>query len=114
MPLRQIFQNLMNNAVKHHGGHIGQISVTGRDVGNTLEFTVADDGQGIDEMYHEKIFEMFQTLKRRDEVEASGMGLAIVKKIILRNGGNIRVLSESGTGSKFIFTWQKPTGTAND
>jgi len=68
---------------------------------------VKDDGPGIAPIYHQKIFKMLQTLKPRDRVEGSGMGLAIVRKHIELFGGTIEVASEEGEGCAFIFTWPK-------
>ena len=107
MPIEQVFHNLISNAVKHHDKEDGSIKISGRQVDDHFEFSIADDGPGISPDYHERIFEMFQTLRRRDEVEASGIGLAVVKKIIHRYGGTIRVESKPGQGSKFIFTWKQ-------
>ena len=70
-----------------------------------MEFIVADDGPGIEPEYHAKIFEIYQTLKPRDEVEGSGMGLAIVKKIVESRGGRIWLHSAAGEGAQFHFTW---------
>jgi signal transduction histidine kinase len=63
-----------------------------------------DDGPGIDSQFHQRIFIMFQTLKPRDEVEGSGMGLALVKKIVEQYGGTVKVES-NGRGCCFKFTW---------
>ncbi len=70
-----------------------------------VEFRVRDNGPGIDPEYHARIFEIFQTLRPRDEVEGSGMGLAIVKKTIESAGGRIWVESAKGEGATFCFTW---------
>lgn len=107
MPLEQVFHNLISNALKHHDQESGVIRVDVRDSGEFYEFSVSDDGPGIDALYHKRIFEMFQTLRRRDEVEGSGMGLALVKKIVQRVGGRIRIESTEGNGATFIFTWPK-------
>ncbi len=72
-----------------------------------MEFSVADDGPGIAPGFHERIFELFQTLKPRDQVEGSGMGLAIVKKTVESMGGSISVDSAAGAGAVFRFTWPK-------
>jgi signal transduction histidine kinase len=72
-----------------------------------LAFAVRDDGPGIAPQYHERIFQMFQTLKPRDQVEGSGMGLAMAKKHVEAYGGKISVQSEPGLGSVFRFTWPK-------
>jgi signal transduction histidine kinase len=68
-------------------------------------FAVADDGPGIDPRFHARIFDMFQTLKPRDQVEGSGMGLAMVRKYVELMGGTIVVESAEGQGSTFRFTW---------
>jgi signal transduction histidine kinase len=72
-----------------------------------VEFVVTDDGPGIDPQFHKRIFGVFQTLKPRDEVEGSGMGLALVKRIVEMRGGTIQVQSASGQGATFRFTWPK-------
>ena len=72
-----------------------------------IEFTVADDGPGIDQAFHARIFQMFQTLKPRDHVEGSGMGLALVKKTLEVYGGRIDVESADQQGSTFRFIWPK-------
>lgn len=105
MPLEQILHNLINNALKHHDKTSGVVTVDGRKQGAFFVFSVADDGPGIPIKYQEKIFEMFHTLKRRDEVEGSGMGLALVQKIIHRFGGRIDVQSEGERGTSFVFHW---------
>jgi len=102
--LLRVFGNLIANAVKHHERKDGCVEISWREVDNTHEFTVRDDGPGIDPRFHGRIFELFQTLKRRDEVEGSGMGLALVKKTVEALGGRIRVESEPGSGASFIFS----------
>jgi signal transduction histidine kinase len=77
-----------------------------------VEFVVRDDGPGILPQFHEKIFELFQTLKRRDEVESTGMGLTIVKKLVERQNCRITVHSEgNGTGTEFRFQWPTSSTT---
>jgi signal transduction histidine kinase len=68
---------------------------------------VKDNGPGIDELFYQRIFEMFQTLRPRDQVEGSGMGLTVVKKLVESRGGKIQVESSQGEGSTFRFTWRK-------
>lgn len=104
-PLRQVLHNLIDNAIKHHNGSEGLIEVVVCDRGYALEFRVADDGPGIPLEYQQRVFGMFETLKRRDEVESSGIGLALVKRIVENHGGRIWVESELGCGSTFHFTW---------
>ncbi len=104
MPLQQIFMNLINNAIKHHDRKTGRIDVI-VDPGEKMHtFEVRDDGPGIDPRFHARIFDMFQTLKPRDQVEGSGMGLAMVRKNVEVFGGTVTVESE-GRGSTFRFTW---------
>jgi PAS domain S-box-containing protein len=107
-PLEHVFQNLISNALKHHDRDRGTVVLSARDLGTLVEFTVRDDGPGIDPAFHERIFGMFQTLKPRDEVEGSGVGLAIVKKAVEKNGGSIKVESAPPRrGTAFVFTWRK-------
>ncbi len=106
MPLQQVMHNLVSNAIKHHDREEGTISLSMQEHNNFYTFGVCDDGPGIPKEYHEKVFEMFQTLKPRDEVEGSGMGLAMVKKIIERFGGTITIESHK-RGTSIKFTWPK-------
>jgi PAS domain S-box-containing protein len=107
-PLWQVFMNLIGNAIKHHDRPDGRIEVAGQDQGECYEFRVTDDGPGIPSAFHTKIFQMFQTLRPRDEVEGSGMGLAIAKKVVEGQGGTIHVESDaSRAGTTMRFTWRK-------
>jgi signal transduction histidine kinase len=106
--LQQVFTNLISNAIKyHHHPETGTVRIGCDDAGDFYLFSVADDGPGIDPEYHERIFVIFQTLVERDTFESTGVGLAIVKKIVERQGGTIGVKSAEGQGAKFIFTWPK-------
>ncbi len=105
--LGQVFANLIGNSIKHHGSEKGHIWVTVRDNGAYYEFTVADDGPGIAPEYHEKVFMMFQTLETKDYGSDTGIGLALVKKIVQEQGGLITLDSEEGEGAAFRFTWPK-------
>lgn len=107
MPLQQILMNLIGNAIKHHDKKVSHIDVTVENRGIVHVFAVGDDGPGIPAQFHEQIFKMFQTLKPRDLVEGSGMGLAIVRKHIERFGGTLSLESAEGHGSIFRFTWPK-------
>ena len=108
-PLEQVFRNLISNAVKHHDGERGTIEIEAKDLGTEYEFRIRDDGPGIPRQYQERIFGLFQTLRSRDEVEGSGMGLAIVKKIVESVDCRIGVESdpEVSRGTTFRFTWPK-------
>jgi signal transduction histidine kinase len=101
--IEQVFQNLINNAVKYMDKPDGEVHVDCKEDHDQWQFSVSDNGPGIDEKYHGKIFQIFQTLASRDEVESTGVGLSVVKKIIETNGGKIWVESKVGSGSKFIF-----------
>jgi len=107
MPLQQILMNLVSNAIKHHDKKTGCIAVTVADRGPDYAFAVKDDGPGISAQFHEQIFKMFQTLRPRDQVEGSGMGLAMVRKNIEVYGGTLELESAEGQGSVFRFTWPK-------
>lgn len=107
-PLEQVLRNLINNAIKHHDRRQGRIEVTARDQGDFYEFAVADDGPGIAPEFHERIFRMFQTLRSRDEVEGSGMGLAIIRKLVRQQGGETWMESNPpARGTVFRFQWRK-------
>jgi signal transduction histidine kinase len=106
--LQQVFTNLISNALKyHHHPDSGTVQIGCDDAGEFYSFSVADDGPGIDPEYHDRIFVIFQTLTERDTFESTGVGLAIVKKIVERQGGRITVKSAEGQGAKFSFTWPK-------
>lgn len=107
MKISQVFQNLISNAIKHMNKAEGLIEVGSRDAGELYEFFVKDNGPGIEERHFERIFQIFQTLKPRDEFESTGIGLTIVKKIIEQSGGRIWVESKVGKGSSFRFTLPK-------
>jgi len=109
-PLEHIFLNLIGNAIKHHDQERGRITVSCDDEdaqGPLVTFRVADDGPGIPAAYRRKVFRVFQTLRPRDEVESSGMGLAIVKKIIQSANGEIRLEDVEPRGVAFVFTWPR-------
>ncbi|MCP4213872.1 MAG: PAS domain S-box protein [bacterium] len=100
--LVQVFQNLIGNAVAHLGKPQGLITVSHQEANNAVEFCIKDNGIGIEERYFDRIFQVFQSLKTH--AENSGIGLAMVKKIVERNGGRIRVESVVGEGSSFFFS----------
>lgn len=102
--MMQLFQNLLINAVKHTDKPQGHIKVGCVEHDGLWEFSVADNGPGIEEKYFEKIFKMFQTLSLRDELESTGIGLTMAKKIVETYGGEIWIESEVGIGSTFFFT----------
>lgn len=102
--IRQVFSNLIGNAVKYMDKPAGEVHIGCTQEGAFWKFSVRDTGPGIDARYYEKIFQIFQTLHPRDQVESTGIGLSIVKRIVEMNGGRIWVESEVGKGSVFYVT----------
>jgi PAS domain S-box-containing protein len=107
IPVAQVFHNLIGNAVKHHDGQGGIIQLSVESSRPMWRFVVRDDGPGVDKEYREEIFGMFKTLKPRDEVEGSGMGLALVRKLVTRMGGVCGVEPAPVRGAQFWFDWPK-------
>lgn len=102
--LTQVFRNLMENAIKYSDAQkITQIHLAAEPVGNGWKFSIKDNGIGIAPEYHQKIFDLFQRLHHKDEYPGTGLGLALVRKIIEQMGGKIWVESAEGEGSTFIF-----------
>ncbi|MBL0340977.1 MAG: PAS domain-containing protein [Bacteroidetes bacterium] len=104
---QQIFANLIGNAIKYNDKPEIHIIISAEEKENEWLLSVKDNGPGIDSRFHEKVFVIFQTLNPRDTVESTGVGLAIVKKIIEEEGGEIWVESQPGMGADFRFTWLK-------
>ena len=107
LQLYQVFSNLLSNSLKHRRDEQGHIAITVQERGEYYEFTVTDDGPGIAPQYHDKIFMMFQTLTVNDYGSNTGIGLALVKKIVQEHGGSITLESEEGHGATFRFGWPK-------
>jgi PAS domain S-box-containing protein len=108
MPIRVVLENLVGNGLKHHDRNEGRITVSMRQIDSATEFRVTDDGPGIEPRFHDRIFTIFQTLAGRDDVDSSGIGLAIVKKKVLAHGGRIWIESAPpARGSTFAFTWKE-------
>lgn len=106
---QQIFSNLISNAVKYNDKPIGKIECLYESLPDFHQFTIKDNGPGIKEEYHKKVFKVFQTIEARDKKESTGIGLSIVQKIIDEAGGTIRIESEENKGASFIFTIPKET-----
>ncbi|MDA9004100.1 PAS domain-containing sensor histidine kinase [bacterium] len=104
-PLEMIIRNLLDNAVKHHHQGNGKISLRYKGNDNAHIIEISDDGPGIAPELHDKAFKMFQTLQSRDKVEGSGMGLAIIKKILYRYEGSIDIYSDGSNGTTFKIVW---------
>jgi PAS domain S-box-containing protein len=110
--LKQVFSNLLSNAVTHHDRSRGVIRLTADERGDLWEFAVSDDGPGIAPKFQDRVFQVFQTLQPRDRIEGSGLGLALVKKAVESAGGKVSLHSE-GRGCTFRFTWPKTWPTDN-
>lgn len=107
IPLQQVLSNLIGNAIKYHDKAAGKITIDFSDEKTHYVFTVSDDGPGISKHYFEKIFMIFQTLNERDTIESTGVGLAIVKKILDDRKQTVTLESSPGRGATFRFTWPK-------
>jgi PAS domain S-box-containing protein len=105
--LQQVFMNLIGNALKHAARPDVEVRIESRDAGEFWEFRVIDNGPGVDPAYHERIWGIFQTLEARDKVENTGIGLAIVKKIVEGRQGRAWIESAEGQGATLAFTWPK-------
>ena len=106
--LEQVLQNLIVNARKyHHAPDNLKLNINVIDNHSRLIFTIDDNGPGIDPRYHDKIFEMFQTIQPGNASDSTGIGLAVVLKIIEFHGGRIKLDSAPGTGCSFSFDWPR-------
>lgn len=103
----QVFSNLISNGIKYNDKPAGQITISVQPTQHFYEFTVTDNGPGIPAQYYDRIFGVFQTMEARDTLESTGVGLAIVKKIIDEKGGRIRIESKENEFTSFIFSWPK-------
>jgi signal transduction histidine kinase/CheY-like chemotaxis protein len=111
-PLEHVLHNLVSNAIKHHDRPTGEIVVSIRSIDGMTEFSIRDDGPGIESAFHKRVFAIFATLTGRDEREASGVGLSIVQKTVERFGGKVWINSAPPVrGATFVFTWPHDGGT---
>lgn len=109
MPLRQVLQNLLANAIQHGVDDEGHVEIDARDTGGHLEVSVVDDGPGIPSEDRERIFEPLVSLSEGD---TSGIGLATVRRIVEREGGSINLEEAQAGGACFTFTWPLLNGDA--
>jgi signal transduction histidine kinase len=107
IPLLQVFSNLISNAIKYNDKQQCSVSISYKEYPKYYEFFAKDNGPGIAPGYHKRIFVIFQTLVERDSFESTGVGLAIVKKILDARKQHITIESEPGRGTTFSFTWEK-------
>jgi light-regulated signal transduction histidine kinase (bacteriophytochrome) len=105
--IEQVYQNLISNAIKFMDKPEGKINISCSSKVDFWEFSISDNGAGIDEKYFNKIFMIFQTLQPRDKFESTGVGLSIVKKIVETSGGKIWLESGVDKGTTFYFTLPK-------
>ncbi|MGO4921267.1 PAS domain-containing sensor histidine kinase [Maribacter spongiicola] len=103
--MHQVFQNIIGNAVVHIEREVGLVEVLYKDDGEFWQFTISDNGVGIPEEYHKKIFDIFQSIGNNER--STGIGLSIVKKIVDRYQGSVWVDSVVGEGTQFHFTIKK-------
>ncbi|HXU27322.1 MAG TPA: ATP-binding protein [Bacteroidia bacterium] len=103
-PIMQVFSNLIWNAVKHNDKKKIEINIGCTKQPDNYLFYVKDNGPGIEEEFHQKVFQIFQTLKTKDEMNSTGIGLSVVKKIIDNLGGKIWIESKLGESCTFFFT----------
>jgi PAS domain S-box-containing protein len=112
--LQQVFHNLISNAIKYMDKPQGQVAIGCEDGGAMWRFYVRDNGPGIEQRHFERIFQLFQTLAARDRIESTGVGLALVKKIVEMVHGQVWLESAMGAGTTFWFTLPKAGGAANE
>lgn len=111
---QQVVANVIGNAIKHHDGETGRIRVYSTRQEAFVRITIADDGPGIPEQYRERVFALFQTLKSRDSVEGSGMGLAIVRRVLDVAGGKVSITgNDHGRGASVHIDWPAPETQAS-
>ena len=107
-PLELVFRNLISNSIKHHHQPAeGKVWIRAENLVDFVAFHIGDNGPGIASSHHERIFGLFQRLESHEQVEGSGIGLALVKKTVEHYGGQVQVESTVGQGTTFSFTWPK-------
>jgi light-regulated signal transduction histidine kinase (bacteriophytochrome) len=104
--MTSMLQNLIGNGLKYRGDEPPVVRASARQDDGVWEILVADNGIGIEPRFHDRVFGLFQRLHTAEEYPGTGMGLAIVKKIVESNGGTVRVESTPGAGATFVVTLQ--------
>ena len=105
--LLRVFSNLIGNAIQHGGKEDLTIEISHTENSKAHIFTITDDGVGIDQKHHDKVFGLFRTLNSESNFDSSGMGLSMVKKTLEYFGGSISIASKPGERTKFTFVWPK-------
>jgi len=105
--ISQVLQNLLSNSIKHNDKQLREVDIEVREDDGHFYFVVADNGPGIDPKDHQKIFDLFQTLRNSSDYESTGIGLPVAKKMIEEAGGELWLDSEPGHGSRFHFSVPK-------
>jgi len=100
----QLFQNLLENAIKYRGKEIPEIHISADNIDDKYIFSVKDNGIGIDQKHLQRIFNIFQCLHAREEYDGTGIGLTISQKILQKHRGDIWAESVPGKGTTFYFT----------
>jgi light-regulated signal transduction histidine kinase (bacteriophytochrome) len=112
--LTQVFQNLIGNAIKFHGDASPRVRITVERNGDQYEFACSDNGIGIEPQYAERVFVIFQRLHGKDQYDGTGIGLAMVRKIIEHHGGRIWLDTESTAGAGTTFRWTLPVPSSGE
>ena len=107
VPFEQVFRNLISNAITYRREHAARIDVRAEEAGDRWRFAVADNGPGISESQQAHIWRLFHTSRPG---EGTGLGLAMVKRIVESHGGSVRVCSAAGAGATFEVEWPKRAG----
>ena len=110
--IAQVFQNLLSNAIKYMDKPAGLVCIGCVEAGAFWRFHVRDNGPGIEEKDQQRVFQLFETLKPRDQADSTGVGLAVVKKAVEMYGGRVWIESKLGEGSTFYFTLPQPPAAA--
>jgi PAS domain S-box-containing protein len=111
--LTQLLQNLINNAIKFRGDRTPEVHVSSQPQGDFHRITVRDNGIGIAQEHHAKVFQIFKRLHSREQYEGTGIGLAVCKRVVEKHGGEIWIESTPGQGSAFHFTLRPPPPNAS-
>lgn len=105
--LEQIFSNLLSNALKHGATEDPAIHISWKDLGESVEFAVQDNGPGVPEEHRLRIFQIFETLRKSDGYASTGIGLTIVRKLVREAGGEVHVEAAAEGGARFVVNWPK-------